>query len=144
MRVRALFLIVCIALITLSACGPWRLRVPRASGGVAFSGVETVYSPEIPADRLRLLDRLGIPGAMSEALRLAYPAGPGPHLRLVITQFRAGRYGPGRLHGVAEVLDGSGAVVGQAECDATTIRGNRRAKVRILAQACVDQIASQL
>ncbi len=130
----------------LAGCGGGvRIRPPNAVRPVVVAGFETVYSPEIPGDRQRILDRMQIPVRMSAALRQSYPAGPGPLVRVIITQFRSGRWGPTRMHAVVQVLGPGGQVLNQFDVDATSVAGSSRGSlIQSVAQACVDQIGQRL
>ena len=108
------------------------------------SGFEVVYGPEIPGDRRRVLDRLGALPEMALALRSSYPAGQGPFVRVIITQYVAPRWGPTRMHAVVQVLGPAQNVLAQFDADSTTTRGNRNTSSHIVCQDIVDQIAAQL
>ena len=138
--------VVCaIAAVLLTACARFTIRTPVAARPVAFSGFEVVYSPEIPGDRQRLLNRYAVPDEMAAALRRAYPPGQGPLVRVILTQFRSGRWGPTRMHAVVQVLGPGGAVLNQIDVDSTTVRGGSRAElIQRVAQDIVDQIAQRL
>ncbi|MCB9592404.1 MAG: hypothetical protein H6719_06710 [Sandaracinaceae bacterium] len=138
-------LITLAALLVLSACGGFRLDPPAPARPIVIAGFEVVYSPEIPGDRQRLLDRTGVRAEMQRVLRLSYPAGAGPMVRVIITQFRSGRWGPTRMHATAQVLDPQGNVLAQIEADSTTVNGaSRGSLIRTVSQDCVNQIARQL
>lgn len=110
-----------------------------------MSGFEVVYGNQIPGDRLRLLDRYQVPGHMAAALRASYPAGQGPFVRVILTQFRSGRWGPTRMHAVVQVLDPAQNVLAQFDTDSTTIRGgDRGGRIQAVAQDIVNQVAAQL
>ena len=133
------------AALLLSACGGFRLRVPAPARPIAISGFEVVAGPQIPPDRQRVLQRLGAMPEMALALRSAYPAGQGPFVRVILTQYRSGRWGPTRMHAVVQVLGPAQNLLTEFHVDSTTTRGGRRgAKTRRVAQDIVNQIAARL
>ena len=82
---------------------------------------------------------------MAAALRASYPAGQGPFVRVILTQFRSGRWGPTRMHAVVQVLDPAQNVLAQFDTDSTTIRGgDRGGRIQAVAQDIVNQVAAQL
>ena len=146
MRSRALLGLVLGAAVFATACGGGvRIRPPQALRPMPIAGFETVYGPQIPGDRQRLLTRLHVPVRMSAALRGAYPVGPGPVVRVVITQFRSGRWGPTRMHALVQVVGPGNALLNQFEVDATSVVGRSRgAMIQAVAQECVNQVAARL
>ncbi|GAB5547228.1 MAG: hypothetical protein RLO52_31660 [Sandaracinaceae bacterium] len=133
------------SMLTLSACASFHVRPPVPSRQIVVSGFEVVYGNQIPGDRLRLLDRYQVPGHMAAALRASYPAGQGPFVRVILTQFRSGRWGPTRMHAVVQVLDPAQNVLAQFDTDSTTIRGgDRGGRIQAVAQDIVNQVAAQL
>lgn len=142
-RVRSI-VVVC-AVFLASACGGFHIRTPAAARPVVISGFEVVYSPEIPGDRQQVLNRLRLPQEMSLALRQAYPAGQGPLVRVIITQFRSGRWGPTRMHAVAQVMGPGGQVLNQIDVDSTTTVGSSRPDmIQRVSQDITNQIAQRL
>lgn len=142
---RASWVTVGVALVLLSACAGFRLQPAAPTRPIVVAGFEIVYGNEIPGDRRQLLDRLGVPLEMQRALRASYPMGPGPVVRVIITQFRSGRWGPTRMHTVTQVLDATGRVLGQIETDSTSVvGGNRSGLIRNVAQDTVNQVAARL
>ena len=139
------WIVVSVALVLLSACAGFRLQPVAPARPIVVAGFEIVYGNEIPGDRRRLLDRLGVPLEMQRALRASYPVGPGPVVRVTITQFRSGRWGPTRMHTVTQVLDATGRILGQIETDSTSVvGGNRNHLIRNVAQDTVNQVAARL
>jgi len=134
------------AALWLSGCGGgFRLSPPAASRAVVIASFQVGYGPRIQGDRARVLDAYQVPLHMSGALRQSYPAGPGPAVQITITQFRAARYGPARMHAVVQVLGPGNAVVAQFDVDSTTTRGNSRGHMtQLLSQDIVNQIAQRL
>lgn len=141
------------AALALSGCGRgFHLRPPAASRPVVFASFQVGYGPQIQGNRARVLDAYAVPLRMSEALRQSYPAGPGPTVQVTITQFRAGRVGPGRMHAVVHVLGPGNAVLAQFDVDSTSVAGGypgsvpggRGRMTRRIAQDIVNQIAQRL
>lgn len=134
-----------LAALVLSACGSFQLVPPSPARTLAFSRFDVVYAADLPADRQRMLDRLRVPEEMSLALRQAYPVGQGPHVRVTITQFRSGRWGPTRMHAVVLVLDDNEQVLAQLDVDSTSMSGaSRGGLIQNVSQDCINQIAAQL
>ncbi|MCA9605858.1 MAG: hypothetical protein KC619_09710 [Myxococcales bacterium] len=144
-RARTLLGLLLVSSTLLAGCGGFHIRPPTPLRPVVIGSFEVVYGPQIPGDRQRLLDRAQAPARMAAALRQSYPAGPGPLVRMIITQFRSGRWGPTRMHAVVQVLGPGGAVLNQFEVDATSMNGASRGQlIQSVAQACVDQVAQRL
>ncbi|MFK7984944.1 MAG: hypothetical protein AB8I08_02860 [Sandaracinaceae bacterium] len=134
-----------LAALVLSACGSLQIAPPTPARAIAIAGFEVVYANDLPSDRQRMLNRLGVPAKMSLALRQAYPAGPGPRVRVMITQFRSGRWGPTRMHAVVFVLGDNEQVLAQLDVDSTSMSGaSRGGLIQNVSQDCVNQIAAQL
>ena len=142
-RAQGILLAVAVTL-SASACGGMTIRPPTPVRAVVISSFQVLYGPEIPGDRQGLLNRSQVPAKMAAALRAAYPLGQGPQVRVLITQFRAGRWGPTRMHAVVQVLGPGGQVLHQFEVDSTSVHGNRGRKIQAVSQDIVNQIAQQL
>lgn len=139
------WIVASVALVLLSACAGFRLQPVAPARPIVVAGFEIVYGNEIPGDRRRLLDRLGVPLEMQRALRASYPVGPGPVVRVTITQFRSGRWGPTRMHTVTQVLDATGRILGQIETDSSSTWGHSRGdRIHRVAQDTVNQVAARL
>ncbi|MGE0791301.1 MAG: hypothetical protein AB7S26_36845 [Sandaracinaceae bacterium] len=132
------------AALMLSACGSFHLNPVTPARPIPIANFEVGYSPEIPQDRVNLLERIHMRTEVAAALRASYPVGAGPNVRVTITQFISSRYGPTRMHMVAEVMTPNG-VEATVEADATAVMGASRGQlIEHVSQDCVNQIAQQL
>lgn len=107
--------------------------------------VTIAYSPELGPDKIRMLERVGVPAELQRALQASFPMTAGFHLQVVVTQFHSGHWGPTRMHLTARLVDGAGTIVRVIEADATSVMGSSRgALIQRVSQECLDQITSQL
>ncbi len=140
------YALLAIAIVSMSACRGFYIAPVTPMRATAISAVTVDYDPALPNDRMRMLDRFDVAGHMQRALAGSFPAGPGPRMHVVITEFRSGRWGPTRMHATAHLIDPSGAEVSQLQGDATAVmhRADRPQLIQMVAQQCVEQIAGQL
>jgi hypothetical protein len=133
------------AALALTGCGSFHLDPARPPSASVVAMVTVSYASQLEADKRRMLDRLAVPMLMQQALSQSFTPGPGVALQVMITQFRSGRWGPTRMHVVAQVVDVAGNVVGGAEADATSVMGSSRgALIQAVAQECINQLAARL
>lgn len=131
--------------LALVACGPFRLRPASPMRATAVSAVNVSYAPELPEDRVNMLERVGVPDAMEEALMGSFPNAPGVTLNVVITEFRSGRYDVTRMHVFAQLVDAAGNVTQTLEADSTSAFGGSRTDlIGNVSQDIVNQLAAQL
>lgn len=134
-----------VAALAMTGCGSFHLDPARPPSASVVATVTVNYAPQLEADKRRMLDRLAVPMLMQQALSQSFTPGPGVAVHVMITQFRSGRWGPTRMHVVAQVVDARGNVVGAAEADATSVMGSSRgALIQAVAQDCIDQLAARL
>ncbi|HJK93275.1 MAG TPA: hypothetical protein RMH85_26685 [Polyangiaceae bacterium LLY-WYZ-15_(1-7)] len=115
---------------------------PSAEGSVAE--VQVQLDPALGEDRREALVDYDAVRHMREALRGSLAAGEGPALRVTITEFRNGSFGPTRMRARADLVAPDGAVLRSVEADSTTMRGGTTKKARRVAQDVVEQIVRQI
>lgn len=136
--------ILALGALALVACGPFRLR-PAPLRATPLGAVNVSYAPELQQDRVDMLDRIGVPEAMEDALLASFPNAPGATLNVVITEFRSGRYDVTRMHVIAQLVDAAGNILATVEADSTSAFGGSRGDlIGNVSQDVVNQVASQL
>ena len=137
--------VVVVALV-LAACGPLSMVVPTPARPVAISSFEVQYGPGVPSDRRDLLDSVGALPTMQTALRIAYPVGTGPRVRVTIMDFSAPRWGRARMQAVVQLIGPDATTLRTFEVESVTpfTRQTRGWYVRRVSQGVVDRIAAQL
>ena len=139
-------LVAVVAMAALSACG-FHVRPPTPARPLVIAGFEVIYGPQIPPDRRRVLDQLGVGPEMSMALRASYAVGQGPLVRVIITNYYAPHDHRMRttMSALVQVLDGRNQVLAQFDVHSTSHNGrNRTHHTNRVAQDLVNQIAQRL
>jgi hypothetical protein len=129
-----------LGLLLLGGCTSLTLNPVTPANSTAVGSITVEYDAALAGKKENVLNRLDMKNLMTQALRQSFQAGGDRSLRVTITQFRTGGYGPTRMHAKAEVLDAAGAVVMQTEADSTSAMG----RLQAVAQEIVDQIVAGL
>ena len=131
-------------LLPLSACAGFQLQPAASRGSQTIAQVSIEISPELNEGKREALAKYEIPAHMQAAISGSFPAGEGPTLRVTITEFRTGSFGPTRMHARAEVIAASGEVLRTADADASAMMGGTTMKLRKVAQSVVDQVVTEV
>jgi hypothetical protein len=129
-----------LGLLLLGSCSSLTLSPVTPGSATAVSAVTVEYDAALDGKKASVLDRYDMKTLMTQALTASFQSGAGQSLRVRITQFRTGGYGPTRMHAVGEVVDGAGNVVKSTEADSTSAMG----RLQNVVQQIVDQIVAGL
>ena len=136
----------------LAACGGgFRLNPVRANptadtllGAGQVALVQVQLSPDLAADKVRMLMNNNVPGEMQRVLT-GLGSGPTPYtLVTTITRFRNGGFGPARMHTQTVVYEPSGQIVRQFDKESMSMRGGKLSRLIRIAQHNVQGIADAL
>ncbi len=129
-------------LFLLAACGSFHVAPAATSGTAPVGQVVVEPGPDLDDAKREVLVEHAIPGQMRDALAASFPRGEGPTLRVTITEFRAGSFGPTRMAAHADVVGADGAILASADASSSTMMGSTTKKLRKVAQAVIDQVVS--
>ena len=133
-------LLLAFSLFFLGSCGSLTLRPASPMNSTMVSSINVEYGSELDDRKIAVLDRYKMKDVFIAALQSSVDAGSDSTLRITITAFRTGGYGPTTMNATAEVLDASGAVSTSVEVNSVSVmRG-----VAGVAQEVVDKIAAEL
>ena len=129
-------------LLFLFACGGFHVAPASTAGAPAIGEVLVEASPALDDAKREALTDYAIPGQMRDAIAASFPPGAGPTLRVTITEFRMGSFGPTRMAAHAEIVGPDGTVLRSADAESSTMMGGTTKKLRKVAQAVIDQVVT--
>jgi len=142
--------LIALSLLLAVGCRSLVVAPALAASPTAIGLVSVEYSDELDDNKIAVLERNKVKEAMSQALIRSFGTGGEETLRVTITQFRTGGYGPSRMRAQARLISPSGIVLATLEADSQTLSAIRVGPLRFskppsrITQDVVNQIAAGL